>query len=95
MLSAKDITIVYETLLTSPGMNDTVKIDLRIPRRNVLFLTKVIELGVAVKDDGSNSSLFSNVTGETLEEIKDVSTQLLTKAGLGEMYYKLNSLSGK
>ena len=83
MLSPKDVAIVYETILSSPGMNDTVKIDLRMTRKNVLLLVGVIKAGIPAKEDGITS----------LEEIKSVLTQMLTKTGLTETYEKLNSLS--
>lgn len=38
MLSLKDVTIVYETLLSSQGMNNNMKIDLHFPRKNILQL---------------------------------------------------------
>ncbi len=33
MLSTKDVAIIYETLLTSPGMSDSEKIDVRMPHK--------------------------------------------------------------
>ncbi len=83
MLSPKDVAIVYETILSSPGMNDTVKIDLKMTRKNVLLLVGVIKAGFPAKEDGVTS----------LEEIKSFLTQLLTKTGLTETFEKLNSLS--
>lgn len=94
MLSTKDVTVVYETLLSSPGMNDSVKIFLNIPRKNVLLLTKIIELGMSVKDNGQGG-LMQIVSKESLEELNDLVGDLLQKAGLTEMYNKLNSLQGK
>ena len=41
-----EIAKVYETLLSIPGMNEKIKIDLRIARKNVLFLSKIIERGL-------------------------------------------------
>ena len=43
MLTTNDVAKVYDTILSIPGMNDTVKIDLRISRKNVLLLNHVIE----------------------------------------------------
>jgi hypothetical protein len=94
MLSAKDVAIVYETLLTSPGMNEAVKITLNVPRRNALLLAKVIESGLNMKDDGQ-AGLLSVVTKESLFELSNISSDLLQKAGLTEMYEKLNSLQPK
>ncbi len=42
MASKTEITKTYEAVLSIPGMNENIKIDLRIPRKNVLFLSKVI-----------------------------------------------------
>jgi hypothetical protein len=95
MLSTKDVAIIYETLLTSPGMNDSVKIDLRLPRKNVLLLTKLIELGLVLKDDTSQNGLLNAFTNDTLEEVKNITADLLSKAGLTETYNKLNSLQSK
>jgi hypothetical protein len=92
MLSAKEVAIVYETLLTSPGMNDPVKIDLRIPRKNVLLLSKLIELGLSMKDEKAEGSLLSIVDATTLNELKGVADDMLTKGGLAAMNDKLNAL---
>ncbi len=50
MFSTTDIAKIYDTVLSIPGMNETVKIDLRIPCKNVLLLLKVIERGLLIKD---------------------------------------------
>ena len=50
MFSTTDIAKIYDTVLSIPDMNETVKIDLRIPRKNVLLLLKVIERGLLIKD---------------------------------------------
>jgi hypothetical protein len=94
MLNVKDAAIVYETLLASPGMNDEVKITLRILRKNVLFLSKIIELGLSVKDQNEHG-LFSAVNGDATEDLKLISNEVLNKAGLTEMYEKLTSLQSK
>lgn len=94
MLSTKDVTVVYETLLTSPGMNDTVKISLHIPRKNVLLLAKIIELGLSAKDS-EQGGLIQIAGKNTIEELNSLTGDLLQKAGLTEMYYKLHSLQSK
>lgn len=94
MLSAKDVAVVYETLLTSPGMNDSVKITLSIPRRNALLLAKVIESGLNVKDEGQ-AGFLSAVGRESLVELSNISNELLEKSGLTNLYEKLNSFQPK
>ena len=94
MLSSKETALIYETLLSSPGMNDTVKLDLRVPRKTILLLSKLIELGLSLKSSSSDS-LLAVSTAETLEEIKSISDVLLSKAGLSEMFEKINALGSK
>ena len=50
MLTTNDVAKVYDTILSIPGMNETVKIDLKISRRNGLLLNSIIE---RVNNDGS------------------------------------------
>ncbi len=70
MLTTNDVARVYDAILSIPGMNDTVKIDLRISRKNVLLLKHGIERGLVVKDDEKNERLLSNIPDENLEELK-------------------------
>lgn len=94
MLSAKDVTIVYETMLSFPGMTDAIKISLLIPRKQALLLAKVIELGVAMRANDPNS-LLAVADNDTLNDLKAISADLLKKAGLTEMNEKLNALQPK
>lgn len=94
MLSAKDAAIVYETLLSSPGMNDSVKVSLQLPRKNVLLLTKLIELGLTNKEN-EKSSLLRALNGSGAEDVQQFNLQLLQKAGLTEMYERMNALEAQ
>jgi hypothetical protein len=93
MLTTNDIAKVYDTILSIPGMNDTVKIDLKISRRNVLLLKSVIERGLTVKDaEDKTSNLLDVVPKETLQELTEISDDCLRKAGLIELNEKLSIL---
>jgi hypothetical protein len=93
MLTTNDVAKVYDTILSIPGMNETVKIDLKISRRNVLLLNSVIERGLTVKDaDDKSSNLLDIVPKETLQELTNLSGDCLKKAGLTELSEKLNGL---
>ncbi len=93
MLTTNDVAKVYDTILSIPGMNETVKIDLKISRRNVLLLNSVIERGLTVKDgDDKSSNLLDIVSKETLQELSNLSDDCLKKAGLTELSEKLNGL---
>ena len=94
MLSPKDAAIVFETLLTSPGMNETIKVSLQLPRKNVLLLVKLLELALTVREE-EQGSLIHALNGSGAEGISGVNTQLLQKAGLTDMYERLNRLETK
>jgi len=93
MLTTNDVAKVHDTILSIPGMNETVKIDLKISRRNVLLLNNIIERGITVKDvNDKSSNLLDIVPKETLQELINLSDECLRKAGLTELSEKLNGL---
>lgn len=92
MFTTNDVAKVYDTILSIPGMNEVVKIDLRISRKNVLLLNQVIERGLSAKDDDKGSVLLGNVPEESLLELKNLSDECLQKAGLIELSEKLKAL---
>lgn len=91
MSTTNTIAKVFETVLSIPGMNDNVKIQLSIPRKNVLLLSKVIERGLAGKDGLNDDNILDIAPKETMEELNAISNELLKKAGLIEMNEKLKS----
>ena len=91
MSTTNTIAKVFETVLSIPGMNDNVKIQLSIPRKNVLLLSKVIERGLAGKDVIVDDNILGITPKETLEELNAISDELLKKAGLIEMNEKLKT----
>jgi hypothetical protein len=46
------LVTVYETLLCSPGMNEAVKIDVKMNRKTVLLLNSLIEGGLGKERSG-------------------------------------------
>ncbi len=95
MLSVKDLSIVYEALLSPDTMSTAVKITLNITRKQALLLAKVIELGLSVQQEHGQAGLLSVVDAGELTKLQGLSADLLKKAGLTEMMDKLNSLSTK
>jgi hypothetical protein len=92
MLNAKELALLYETLLSAPGMNDVVKLDLRIPRKNVLLLAKVIEKGLQTKPGEPLEGLLRAAGEGSQEALQQISSELLQKAGLSDMNNKLHTL---
>ncbi|WP_183568623.1 hypothetical protein [Mucilaginibacter sp. SP1R1] len=82
---------VYETLLCSPGMNEAVKIDVKINRKTVLLLNSVVERGLSAKEGEQSSGLLELIPKESVEELKQFSEECLKKAGLTELSEKIKS----
>ena len=94
MLSEKEMSLLYETLMSAPGMSETVKVDLKMPRKNVLLLAKVIEKGLQTK--AADVDGLAKAAGDgSLEALQQAGTELLSKAGLSDMHTRLNSLNPK
>ncbi|MEP6749412.1 MAG: hypothetical protein ABJB86_16875 [Bacteroidota bacterium] len=92
MLAKNEVTKIYETILSIPGMNDQIKIVITIPRKNVLFLSKAIERGITIKDpDEKTPNVLDMVPKDDLKELVTLATDMLEKAGLTSMNQKLNT----
>ena len=93
MMTASEFAMVYDTILSIPGMEDVVKIDLRMTRKNVLILSSVIDRGLGVKGFEKENGILANVPSEALEELRKIADECLDKATLTELSEKLKSLS--
>ncbi len=91
MLTTNDVAKVYDTILSIPGMNETVKIDMKISRKNALLLSRLIERGLTLKQDEKSSNLLDNLPADTLQELSSIAEDWLKKAGLTELSEKLKS----
>jgi len=91
MLTENDAAQVFDTVLSIPGMNETVKIDLKISRKNVLLLHHVIQRGLAA-NEGSPSVLLQRSAPENISELEQLSADCLSRAGLTELHEKLAGL---
>jgi hypothetical protein len=91
MLTTNDVAKVFDTILSTPGMNEMVKIDLKISRKNVLLLHHVIERGMTIENDVSD--VLGSLSKEGLSELKNVAEECLQKAGIVELNQKLSTLS--
>ena len=92
MLTTNDVVKVYDTILSIPGMNETVKIDMRVSRKNVLLLNSVIKRGLTAPTDKSHS-LLDSIPKEAQQELLDFSDTCLHKAGLTELNDKLSAFN--
>lgn len=81
------ISQVYDTLLSSPGMTETVKLDMRVSRKALLLLSSALESGL--KQD---SGLFSLFGEQTTQELEKLILDCLAKAELTQLSDKLKML---
>ena len=96
MIAKTDLAKLYETLLTIPGMNNRVKIDLKIPMRSALLLSKIIERGLLGKDlDDSSLQILDLLSPEMTNKLSEIPKVILEKAGLIEMNEKLKNFTQK
>ncbi|MCV2484396.1 hypothetical protein OD917_05645 [Flavobacterium sp. SH_e] len=94
MLTENEAAQVFDTILSIPGMNEMVRIDLKISRKNVLLLHHVIERGIT-ENGGSVSLLLQSIPKENTEELKQLSADCLSRAGLTELNEKLALLGAE
>ncbi|MDM8175942.1 MULTISPECIES: hypothetical protein [Olivibacter] len=95
MLTTTDLGRVYETLLCIPGMNENVKIDLRISRTMVLLLTQVIQRGISLQGGEKPQGLLDTISQEAIKQLEELSMDCLSKAGLTELDERLQKLQLK
>jgi hypothetical protein len=85
---------VYETLLCSPGMNEAVKIDVKVSRKAILILSSVIESGLN-REANQGQELIGLVPADDLKELIAFAEECLKKAGLTELNEKMKNLTVK
>lgn len=85
--------MLYDTLLCVPGMNENVKIDLRISRRMVLLMAQAIQQGLLVESEAL-TDLLSALPDNEAQQLTALVGDCLEKAGLTALNNKLQSLNG-
>ena len=91
-MNAADLEKVYETLLSVPGMNDPVKVDLKIPRKTVLLLTEVLRKGMSPEIQSKGFGMADTLSENTKKELNAIIEESLEKAGLMELSGRLRGL---
>lgn len=93
-MTNEEVGRVFETMLSIPGMNENVKIDLKVSRKQVLLLALTIEKGLNGEEDGF-INLMRSASKETANEISSIAEDCLQKAGLTDLVAKLKALKAK
>ncbi|SDF59820.1 hypothetical protein [Chitinophaga filiformis] len=86
------VGVLLDTVLSAPGMAETVKIDLKISRKNALLLGNLISKGI---DPKSTNGLLDSMPKEAAEQLTEVSNEIIQKSGLTDLNQKLKSLTSK
>ncbi len=93
-METNELKEVYDMLLSAPGMDDNVKIDLRISRKLALFLVTVMEKGLD-KKVASGNDLLSLSSAVSREELEEIASSILEKSGMSEVHRRLQFFKGK
>jgi hypothetical protein len=93
-MTTNDVAVMYDALLSVPGMNELVKVDLKISRKQILLLSQAIRQGVK-QDSGMVKDLVSVLPKESSNELCTIADDFLQKAGLAELFQKLQSFPSK
>lgn len=93
-MTGTEMTKLYDTLLSVPGMNENVRLNQAISRKQLLLLSQILEEGLlaAAKDKGSVLSFFPTEAGPELQAIIG---DCLEKAGLSDLNAKLKMFNGR
>jgi hypothetical protein len=80
MVGNKELSKFYAAVLRSPGMQDQVKISLKVSRRDSLLLSQLIDRGL-VQEDAK-----SIIPAEAFDTLKAIGGELLSKADFSEEF---------
>ncbi|HEU5363998.1 MAG TPA: hypothetical protein VFU62_00615 [Hanamia sp.] len=83
---------IFETILSSPGMNEKCKINLQLSRQNIIFLSRLLEAGLQPEKNNFYDEIIAALPKESLEELKLIQEEVLKKGALTEFYERLKSL---
>ena len=91
-LPGNEKALIFETILSSPGMTEKCKIVLSLSRQNILLLCRLIEAGFIEEKGGFSDEILSALPKEGLQEFRLLHEEVLKKAELTEFYQKLKLL---
>ncbi len=90
MNNKNEMVRMYETMLSLPSMDETVKFSQGIQRKQVLLLSLLIENGLT-SDSPEIRDLLAAMPEGTVEALQRIAADYLQKAGLTELSTKLKS----
>jgi hypothetical protein len=88
----KEKSKIFQTVLSSPGMNEKCKINLMMSRQNILLLSRLIEAGLLTDKNLFDDEIIAALPEDSLEEFKNIHEEILRKGELTEFYDRLKLL---
>jgi hypothetical protein len=88
----KEKAKIFQTVLSSPGMNERCKFTLTMSRVNILMLSRLIEAGLVSDKSPFQDEVLAALPEDALAEFKSIHQEILKKAELTEFYERLKSL---
>ena len=88
----KERSKIFETILSSPGMNEKCKITLMVSRQNIILIGRLIEAGFSKEKNQFDEEIIAALPAESLDELKLIHEDVLKKGELTEFYEKLKLL---
>lgn len=83
-MNAEERARVYDTLLSAPGMDDEVRIDIKIPRKHLLLFNHILGLPQL----GQASDILKHIDPGFFETMKELGERFLEKAALKDFNAK-------
>lgn len=84
-MDAKEMKWLYETILSGPGMGESIKLNFVLNRKLVLVLAEIIEFGLQEK----KGPLINCMEAEQLNELISLRNVLLEKSDLLQLSEQL------
>jgi len=88
----KEKSKVFETILSSPGMQEKCKVILTLSRQNIIFLGRLIEAGLTAEKNYPEDEIIAALPNSSRDELKLIQEEILSKGNLAEFYQRLKSL---
>lgn len=88
MKTKKEITGMLSILVSVPGMEDNVKLNLSLKRKQVMLLSNVIREGMKT-DQGMVGDLLAVLAPDSSNELLRLSEEMDERAGLSELQQKV------
>ena len=80
--ASKEKSKVFQTILSSPGMNKKCKVNLTLSRQNILQLSRLIEAGLLTDKNPFNDEIIAALPEGSLTEFKTIHEEILKKVEL-------------